>query len=164
MVRTAVADTMSAQSCVTCHNSDPNSPKKDWKLGDVRGVLEVASVIDDQLADGVSVSHMIVICALIAGLILSALTYWVIHNVTRPLGKLVSAMQSLAAGDFDVVLPGLTARTRSAHGRRVERSRSRRSRRPSRARRRGGQRAAAAAARNAEMCRLANSFEPPSAT
>jgi methyl-accepting chemotaxis protein len=75
LVRTAVADTMSAQSCVNCHNSDPNSPKKDWKLGDVRGVLEIASVIDDRLADGVSVSQLIVICALIAWLILSALTY-----------------------------------------------------------------------------------------
>ena len=106
LVRTAVADTMS-QSCVNCHNSDPNSPKRDWKLGDVRGVLEVSSVIDDQLADGVGVSHLMVICALIAGLVLSALTYWAIHNVTRPLGKLVAAMQNLAAGNFDVVLPGL---------------------------------------------------------
>ena len=107
VVRTAVADTMSAQSCVNCHNSDPNSPKKDWKLGDVRGVIEVASVIDEQIAHGIGVSHLIVISALLAGLILSALTYWAIHGVTRPLGKLVAAMQSLAAGSFDVVLPGL---------------------------------------------------------
>jgi len=107
VVRTAVADTMSAQSCVNCHNSDPNSPKKDWKLGDVRGVIEVASVIDEQIAHGIGVSHLIVISALLAGLILSALTYWAIHGVTRPLGKLVAAMQGLAAGSFDVVLPGL---------------------------------------------------------
>ena len=107
VVRTAVADTMSAQSCVNCHNSDPNSPKKDWKLGDVRGVIEVASVIDEQIAHGIGVSHLIVISALLAGLILSALTYWAIHGVTRPLGKLVAAMQSLTAGSFDIVLPGL---------------------------------------------------------
>ena len=29
------------QSCVDCHNSHPDSTKKDWKVGDVRGVREV---------------------------------------------------------------------------------------------------------------------------
>ena len=29
------------QSCVDCHNSHPNSTKKDWKIGDVRGIREV---------------------------------------------------------------------------------------------------------------------------
>ncbi len=33
-------------SCVACHNSDPKSPKRDWKVGDVRGVLEVSTPID----------------------------------------------------------------------------------------------------------------------
>ena len=28
-------------SCIGCHNSLPNSPKKDWKIGEVRGVQEV---------------------------------------------------------------------------------------------------------------------------
>ncbi len=27
--------------CVACHNSHPESPKKDWKVGDVRGIQEV---------------------------------------------------------------------------------------------------------------------------
>lgn len=26
--------------CVECHNSDPDSPKRDWKIGDVRGIEE----------------------------------------------------------------------------------------------------------------------------
>jgi methyl-accepting chemotaxis protein len=108
VVRTGVADTMSAQSCVNCHNSDPNSPKQDWKLGDVRGVLEIATVIDPQIAHGQQVSHLIVLCAIIAGILLSALTYWAIRGVTRPLRKLVTAMDGLAGGHFDVVLPGLT--------------------------------------------------------
>lgn len=29
------------QGCVDCHNSHPNSTKKDWKTGDVRGIREV---------------------------------------------------------------------------------------------------------------------------
>ena len=40
MFRHATADVM-LQSCVSCHNSHPASPKRDWQVGDVRGVLEV---------------------------------------------------------------------------------------------------------------------------
>ena len=29
------------QACVSCHNSHPDSPKRDWKVGDVRGIQEV---------------------------------------------------------------------------------------------------------------------------
>lgn len=29
------------RSCVGCHNNHPSSPKRDWKAGDVRGVLEI---------------------------------------------------------------------------------------------------------------------------
>src|SRR4030095_377840 len=28
-------------ACVTCHNSHPESPKTDWKVGDVRGIQEI---------------------------------------------------------------------------------------------------------------------------
>jgi len=28
-------------ACVTCHNQHPDSPKKNWKVGDVRGIQEV---------------------------------------------------------------------------------------------------------------------------
>src|SRR5262245_40920781 len=39
-LRYATADVLHAQ-CVHCHNTHPQSRKKDWKVGDVRGVLEV---------------------------------------------------------------------------------------------------------------------------
>ncbi|NOY28960.1 MAG: PAS domain S-box protein [Planctomycetes bacterium] len=40
-VRYAVADRMRA-SCVHCHNTHPDTPKNDWREGDVRGILEVS--------------------------------------------------------------------------------------------------------------------------
>ena len=40
-LRYATADIMRS-SCVNCHNTHPDSPKVDWDLGDVRGVLEVS--------------------------------------------------------------------------------------------------------------------------
>src|ERR1700761_2103093 len=33
---------MMESACVNCHNSHPESPKRDWKVGDVRGIQEVA--------------------------------------------------------------------------------------------------------------------------
>jgi hypothetical protein len=41
----ATADLMRSD-CVACHNSHPDSPKTDWKVGDVRGVLEVNLPLD----------------------------------------------------------------------------------------------------------------------
>ena len=49
MVRVAIADTLTEQACVDCHNSHPLTPKVGWKLGDVRGILEVIVPIDQQL-------------------------------------------------------------------------------------------------------------------
>ena len=40
VVRYAQARIMK-QSCVDCHNTHPLSTRKDWKVGDVRGVLEI---------------------------------------------------------------------------------------------------------------------------
>jgi signal transduction histidine kinase len=39
-IRYAIPDLM-RESCIQCHNSHPESPKRDWKVGDLRGVLEV---------------------------------------------------------------------------------------------------------------------------
>jgi len=38
------------QTCVRCHNGHPDSPKKDWKVGDVPGVLEVIRPLDRDVA------------------------------------------------------------------------------------------------------------------
>ncbi len=44
VLRYARADRL-GESCVNCHNTYPGTPKKDWKVGDVRGVLEVSRPI-----------------------------------------------------------------------------------------------------------------------
>jgi signal transduction histidine kinase len=48
-LRYAVADRMEA-GCVSCHNTHPDSPKTNWKLGDVRGVLEIIRPLDSIIA------------------------------------------------------------------------------------------------------------------
>ena len=37
-----VAPVIMGATCVTCHNAHPESPKRDWKVGDVRGLQEVS--------------------------------------------------------------------------------------------------------------------------
>jgi methyl-accepting chemotaxis protein len=107
ILRVAVADVMVAKGCVDCHNSTPGSPKTDWKIGDVRGVLEVATAIDAQIAHGAALSRSILIGAGVVGLVLLAIILLASRSVTRPLKGLAGGMKALAAGNFDVVLPGL---------------------------------------------------------
>lgn len=38
-----------AQSCVNCHNTHPDSPRTDWKTGEVRGVLEIIRPLDQDI-------------------------------------------------------------------------------------------------------------------
>lgn len=45
-IRVAKADLMISPVCVACHNTRADTPKNDWKIGDVRGVLEVTLPIE----------------------------------------------------------------------------------------------------------------------
>jgi hypothetical protein len=38
------------ESCVECHNNHPDSPRTDWKVGDVRGVVEIIRPLDRDVA------------------------------------------------------------------------------------------------------------------
>lgn len=76
VVRVGVADTMSAQACVDCHNSHPDSPKVDWKLGELRGVLEIDVAIDKQIAAGKSLSNNLVLSIVIGILLISIIFYF----------------------------------------------------------------------------------------
>jgi len=107
IVRVGVADHMAAQGCVNCHNGHPESPKTDWKLGDVRGVLEVSTVIDAQLAKGASLSNWIVVATVLGALILTAVSILAVRTVSRPLVRMSGAMQDLADGNNEIDVPAL---------------------------------------------------------
>jgi hypothetical protein len=44
--QTIYPDLAVAQSCVTCHNEHPNSPRRDYKVGDVMGGIIITIPID----------------------------------------------------------------------------------------------------------------------
>ena len=48
-LRYATARRMEA-NCIGCHNNDSNSTKRDWKVGEVGGVLEIIRPLDRDIA------------------------------------------------------------------------------------------------------------------
>ncbi len=59
-------------SCIECHNTHPDSTKRDWKVGDVRGVLEIIRPLDKDIQrtrEGLRSSFTLV--AVISALLLS---------------------------------------------------------------------------------------------
>jgi adenylate cyclase len=37
-------------TCIDCHNTHPDSTRHDWKVGDMRGVLEIIRPLDRDVA------------------------------------------------------------------------------------------------------------------
>lgn len=79
-IRYAIADKLVNQSCVDCHNSRAGTPKTDWKLNDVRGVLEVSIPIEAQLATGRSTASWIISSLFIAFVVGSFAIYFTIRR------------------------------------------------------------------------------------
>lgn len=99
-VRYAVADVMK-DGCVACHNSHPQSPKKDWKAGDVRGLIEVVVPVD-QVDQSLSRSAMTLGALVVAGFGLLGLALYVLAQrvIVRPLRAAAETMERVADGDL----------------------------------------------------------------
>ncbi|NEO87307.1 MAG: diguanylate cyclase, partial [Spirulina sp. SIO3F2] len=80
-------------SCVSCHNSHPDSPRKDWRVGDVRGVLEISQPIDSLMGLALKGMRMTLVrLVVILGLGLVGLTFVMgrLRHTTRELQHKVS--------------------------------------------------------------------------
>jgi len=53
-----------AQACVNCHNANPDSPKHDWKVADVRGIQEVT--ITQPIATNIGAFKFLILYFLLA--------------------------------------------------------------------------------------------------
>ncbi len=72
VVRYAQARVMQ-DSCVKCHNTHPLSSRKDWQVGDVRGVLEIIRPLDrDEARVGAALGLALLLSAVVSGLLLGA--------------------------------------------------------------------------------------------
>lgn len=69
-LRYATADLM-REACVDCHNSHKDTPKSDWKVGDVRGVLEVSfplAAVEKETASAMAGAMVLLLVAGVLGL------------------------------------------------------------------------------------------------
>ncbi|MGC9386114.1 MAG: methyl-accepting chemotaxis protein [Hydrogenovibrio sp.] len=103
--RYAVADIMSEQSCVNCHNSHPASPKTDWKLNDVRGALEVAIPLKN-VSSTIGHHFWIVQSLLVLLIIASLAAVWLLATgLSKRLEKSVAIAEQIAEGDLNFDTP-----------------------------------------------------------
>lgn len=101
-MRYATADLM-RESCVGCHNSHPQSPKTDWKVGDVRGVVEVIIPVDHAAA-GLHASTL-TLAGFSGGtllLLVGGVAFLLRRVVLRPVRALAATNERIRAGDYTV--------------------------------------------------------------
>ena len=95
VVRVAIADYMVADACVNCHNSRADTPKNDWKLGDVRGVLEIILPIDDQIVASNNVIKITVAWIFFLEILTFSMLFFVINKyVIRELNTFSVGLKS----------------------------------------------------------------------
>ena len=99
-VRVAIADTMTAQGCVNCHNSHPDTPKKGWKLNDMRGVLEVQVPIEFQLENATKLNMTISLIMMSVLLATATLVFYMFRRlISERLRKVHAALIEIGQGD-----------------------------------------------------------------
>jgi adenylate cyclase len=80
-------------TCVACHNADADSPRHDWKVGDVRGIQEV-SITQPVLSNIFSLKYLLLYVACAGGL---GLCFIALQR--RQAKMIVTANRDLVAGN-----------------------------------------------------------------
>jgi len=103
ILKVSIADVMVNDSCVNCHNSRADTPKDNWKIGDVRGVLQVDTNITDQLLAATVTSNKITfILSLVLLLVMSAIFLVFKHTIANKVALLNEAMAGITQGDTNL--------------------------------------------------------------
>ncbi|WP_260088022.1 methyl-accepting chemotaxis protein [Phaeobacter inhibens] len=101
-LRVAASDRMMSEVCVACHNSHAASPKTDWQLGDVRGVVEVRQNISGNIVASASLTRNILIGLAIGCSVLLAVIVLVARSITRPINDICESMEAVSSGNLDI--------------------------------------------------------------
>ncbi|MDQ7016209.1 MAG: methyl-accepting chemotaxis protein [Gammaproteobacteria bacterium] len=102
-VRVGVADVMINETCVNCHNNRLDTPKDDWQLGEMRGVLEIITPIDKQLLIANGISNGFIIALALVGLLLGVSLYFIFQRtIGKRLNQVITALDKIAQGEGDL--------------------------------------------------------------
>ncbi|NQZ21178.1 MAG: response regulator [Colwellia sp.] len=106
VLRFAKADQM-RESCISCHNSHLSTPKNDWKIGDVRGVLEVIIPLDKSLiASAQRFSTLLFLMILVTIIIFASASFLYIKQSNAALKLKCNARMKEVVGDLNKLLSG----------------------------------------------------------
>ncbi len=109
VLRVAIADRMT-QSCVDCHNSHPDSPIRLWKVGDVRGLIEIRQSLATVTKEAREIGWRLTQGGLLAAAILLLTFILVALRVVRPLRDLTATIGQLAHDRGHVTIPYVARR------------------------------------------------------
>ena len=94
------------QSCVACHNTDQNSPKRDWELGDVGGVWEITQPLDNfvrKVDDDLKATFLMLIGISLLGILGLALVVGKLRDTAKGLeGRVKERTADLAQANHDL--------------------------------------------------------------
>jgi len=99
-MRIAVADRL-GETCVSCHNSHPQSPRRDWKVGDVRGVLEGEFDLTPFEKRRDSLREMLFIFFIATTAVMILMIGAPALRIRNAIGRLSISMKHMASGDLD---------------------------------------------------------------
>ncbi len=83
--RTAFPDLLTANSCVNCHNTRPDTPKTNWKLGDIRGVIEINVPINTSASSAQELTKNILLFILLNFVVLAAYYFVITYRKNKEL-------------------------------------------------------------------------------
>lgn len=99
VLRFAKADLM-RESCIGCHNSSPDSPKHDWKVGDVAGVMSISvplnpqhRMLHDKLGSGNILVGLLLTFLLISFYVANKASYASIQNLEEEVRNKINALE-----------------------------------------------------------------------
>jgi methyl-accepting chemotaxis protein len=100
-LRYATADRMVSETCVNCHNTHPDSPKKDWQVGDVRGAIEVVIPVHHALVAARTGALQVGGVIGVGVLLMLGVGGWNVYRLLTPVRKMTEAAHKMAHGDIN---------------------------------------------------------------
>ncbi len=118
VMRFLAPDRAVAANCVSCHNAHPLSPKRDFKLNDIMGGIEVSIPIESSLLQARRDQSWLIVGGAGISLIVMLLIVWGSRVVvTQPVRELTSQMERVSISGGDVTEePAVRRRTEQAMG------------------------------------------------
>ena len=94
-------DFASTDSCVSCHNEHPDSPKNDFQLGDMMGALVVEVSLTEMFARARQEAFRISLGLVIFSIAIVGALVWIQQRtVINPVARLIQASNKFAAGEL----------------------------------------------------------------